>query len=257
MNFRKKSLLVGISLILCWVTATILAAQIQTTVIQSATIRSRFATWDGSSAQRASGGRQCVDLTGQGVQNHAVQFQTTGNPASVSISVTADTGNGTYSSVGSSTSTTSATISFSGTYKTVCVTATFSDGSSIDASYNGEIAVAAGDSTIVRVTPAMSGYTTQATFTTSGLWTIQNLTTNQATGTTTLLQSAVVTNITSSAVTFQIMDGNSKYLIGPTFSLPASSTMTINFPSGLLMTSGINISAGTANALTVEFWGLQ
>jgi hypothetical protein len=100
-------------------------------------------------------------------------------------------------------------------------------------------------------------YDTLATFTTNGLFLLQNTSTNQATATTTLLQSAILTNNTGSAVLVQVMDGNGRYLLGPSFSIPANSQYVLSLPSGTLMTSGINISANTANAVTVSFWGLQ
>lgn len=109
----------------------------------------------------------------------------------------------------------------------------------------------------VRGTPAMTGYTTQATFTTNGLFLLQNTATNQATATTTLLQSVILTNNTPNAVLTQVMDGNGRYLLGPSFSIAANSQYVLNVPSGALMTSGVNVSANTANALTATFWGLQ
>lgn len=109
----------------------------------------------------------------------------------------------------------------------------------------------------IRNTPAMTGYTTQASFTTNGLFLLQNTATNQATATTTLLQSMVLANNTASAVVTQVMDGNGRYLLGPSFSIAANSQYVLSVPAGSLMTGGINVSANTANALTVSLWGLQ
>ena len=83
-----------------------------------------------------TGGVRLIDMTGKGFTSHQVQVNPIGGPSAVSVTVAADNGSG-FSTVGTSVVTTSATVTFQGTYNMVRVTATFTGGSGIAFEYGG------------------------------------------------------------------------------------------------------------------------
>lgn len=106
----------------------------------------------------------------------------------------------------------------------------------------------------VRSTPAMSGYTTDYLSVTTAL----PATSQSLMAVDTLLQLIYCNNLTGTAQTFQITDGNNAYIVGPEFSLAANSnTRFIDSPIGIEVQEGIKYSAANANAVRCQFSGKQ
>lgn len=127
-----------------------------------------------------------------------------------------------------------------------------------DGSANSALLVDANGTVYTHSTPAMTGYTTQATFNSTGAFVLTSTSTNTQTSTTTLLQTMILTNKSGSAVVCQVTDGNDRYLLGPNYSLAANGVpYVLALPTGVLMSGGIKMSCNTAGQVTVQLWGLQ
>lgn len=124
---------------------------------------------------------------------------------------------------------------------------------------NGVMAVAgAASSGMIVTTAACSGATCYTSPVMTGITTIASGSTSTIYASTTMLTGAHCTNITASAVNFTLTDGANSYLIGPNFSIPANSFLDL--PTGLvgvLATSGVRASAGTAASVACTFNGKQ
>lgn len=105
---------------------------------------------------------------------------------------------------------------------------------------------------------ACSGATCYSSPVNSGATVVASGSTSQIFSTTTALGPGHCNNKLAAAVNFTIMDGSSNYLLGPNFSIP--SLGSYDFPLGLIgqiSASGLNMSAGTASAITCWVRGAQ
>lgn len=103
-------------------------------------------------------------------------------------------------------------------------------------------------------TPAMSGYVTDYLSVTTAL----PSTSQTLTATTTLLQYLRCNNLTASAQTYQITDGNNAYIVGPLHSLGASTFETVVDSSlGIEVASGIKYSSTNNATVRCYFSGRQ
>lgn len=68
------------------------------------------------------------------------------------------------------------------------------------------------------------------------------------TSTDTLLYSMYVSNVTNSAATLLVVDGNSREII-PTVSIPSNSILCAEWNDGIVAPGGLTWTAGTADAL--------
>lgn len=90
-----------------------------------------------------------------------------------------------------------------------------------------------------------------------GLTVIASGSTSTITSTTTLIQNIYCNNQTAGAVTVTITDGGNHYYVGPSFSIPANSNLSLQWDNGLVMTSGILASASAGSSIACAFGGRQ
>jgi hypothetical protein len=72
-----------------------------------------------------------------------------------------------------------------------------------------------------------------------------------------LVQELYIENLNIAAVTVTVMDGTSNYYVGPNFSIPGLGNLNLNFGVGVVMTNGIQASAGTASSIKLSVGGRQ
>ena len=108
-------------------------------------------------------------------------------------------------------------------------------------------------STPVPVTPN-SAYLTAYN---PGVTTVASGSTSTITSTTTLVQELYIENLNTAAVTVTVMDGTSNYYVGPNFSIPGLGNLNLNFGVGVVMTNGIQASAGTVSSIKLSVGGRQ
>ena len=100
----------------------------------------------------------------------------------------------------------------------------------------------------------MSGYVTDYLSVTTAL----PSTSQTLTSTTTLLQYLRCNNLTASAQTYQVTDGNDAYIVGPLHSLGASTFETpVDSSLGIEVAAGIKYSSTNAAAVRCYFSGRQ
>lgn len=232
----------------------------------------------------------CIDLTQQAFNDHTFIYSTTLTTSAVLVTVTGSTNTNSFSTVTTGSTTTGATINFTGVYTNLCfaVTTLTGSGASVNVAYVGLLAGASGPISNVNLaqvagatvntgngtasgsqrvaiasdsTPFTVASSPNPAFVTSyagtaGMTTITSGSTTSFSSTTTEVTDAYCTNITSSAVVINLTDGAGNYFL-KNFSLAANSALPAGWAYNTIWTTGIKASANTANAVNCQFNGFQ
>lgn len=210
--------------------------------------------------------------TSNGMTQHQLTWNAGASVTGLTVTFSGSTSGANYTTIGTS-SLLSGTLTGAGTYNLIKVAYTAYAGSgSVDADYYGLSSLVASPAntsevdikTINGVVPTqttggglsvtiVSGTLVNDYAGTQGMTVIASGSTSAMTAATTNVPSIECNNVSAAgANTVTIMDGNGRYYLGPNFSIPASSNIVLNWTGFARFTSGINISAGAANAVQCE-----